>query len=250
MEESDRLLEKRFAELAGRAYARRSWVASEFLTSAEQEVLCAMAFGAQSAPFFLEGGYESAERRLAWFGEEASAGWRENPPIVCLRISPIAPKFADTLTHRDFLGALMSLGVRRSVLGDILIAENCGYLFCLESIASFVTEQLTRIRHTQVRCSPGEAPESQTAAGTERQIVVASERLDALAAAVYDLSRGESQALFPAGKIFLNSRAAENASRCPAPGDLVSVRGYGRFRYLGIAAETKRGRLKVTVEIY
>ncbi|MPL99748.1 hypothetical protein SDC9_45969 [bioreactor metagenome] len=209
-----------------------------------------MAFDPQSAPFSLEGGYSLAERKIAWFGEEASAGWRENPPIACLRISPIAPKFADSLTHRDFLGALMSLGVRRSVLGDILIADNCGFLFCLESISSFLTEQLTQIRHTTVRCSPAEPPEVAVSAGTEKQIVVASERLDALVASVYDLSRSESQELFSAGRLFVNSRMIENASRSPAPGDIISVRGYGRFRYLGIEAETKRGRLRVTVEIY
>jgi len=250
MEESDRLLEKRFAELSERAFARRTWISSEFLTLAEQEVLCAMAFGPQSAPFSLEGGYDTAERRLAWFGDEALTGWRQNPPIVCLRIAPTAPKFADTLSHRDFLGALMSLGVRRSVLGDILIADNCGFLFCQESISSYLTEQLTQIRHTAVCCSPGEPPKAVNNTGTEKQIVVASERLDALVAAVYDLSRNESQDFFPVGKIYVNSRVIENASRSPTPGDIVSVRGYGRFRYLGIAAETKKGRLRVTVEIY
>ncbi|MEG2620463.1 MAG: hypothetical protein RR981_07935, partial [Oscillospiraceae bacterium] len=79
---------------------------------------------------------------------------------------------------------------------------------------------------------------------------IASERLDAIVAAVYKLSRGDSQKLFEQGKIFVNSRMTENTSAGLKPGDMISVRGMGRFSYEGIEAETRKGRLRVNVRIY
>ncbi len=251
MHQEDRQLERRFSELARRAASRRAWVWSEFLTIAEQDVLRAMPPGPDQAPFVLEGGYEAAERRVALFGSEALCGPLEESPLVCLRLSPAAPKFSDPLTHRDFLGALMSLGIRRSLLGDILVHENSGYLFCLSSIADYIAEQLIQIKHTTVRCARVNGPPpTVSAAGEVQEFVVASPRLDAIVSAVYNLSRSESQRLFPQEKVAVNSRLVGSAAQVPAPGDLISVRGYGRLRYQGIARETKKGRLRISAIVY
>ncbi|MEG1633946.1 MAG: YlmH/Sll1252 family protein, partial [Oscillospiraceae bacterium] len=242
MLDDERQLKKRFEELGTRA-ERRGRSCSEFLTPAEQETLRRAGL---SAPFSLEGGYPDAERRVAVFGD-----CRDEPPILCLRIAPAAQKFADELSHRDFLGALMNLGVRREVLGDIVISDNCGYLFCLDSIADFILRELTLVKRTTVRTEITAAPPLSAAQPPEESlVVVASERLDALIAAVYKLSRSESQGLFAQGRVFVNSRATENTSLIPAPGSVVSVRGSGRFLYEGTEAETRKGRLRVRVRIY
>ena len=174
----------------------------------------------------------------------------EPPPVQCVRIEPVQQKFADDLTHRDFLGSLMALGLRREVLGDIEIAENVGYLFCLESIAGFVCENLVSVRHTTVRCEPSDPPEKLTAPPPVTELVVASERLDAAVAAVFRLSRSQAQELIEGEQVFLSGRAARSASAVLAPGTVVSVRRHGRFLYEGIARETKKGRLRVLVRIF
>lgn len=129
-EQMDRPLMKRFEELACRADRQGVWTDTEFLTLAEQAVLLRMRL---PVPVSLHGGYPDAERRLAAFGSEALFGFSYAPPIVCVRMAPAAERFADALTHRDFLGALMGLGVRREVMGDIRVEGSTGYLFCLRA---------------------------------------------------------------------------------------------------------------------
>ena len=244
--ENEALLTNRLTELASRASSRGRWVFSEFLTLAQQDLLLRLRL---DCPFELFGGLASSERKIACFGSEDLCGYMEPPPVVCLRLEPVMQKFADPLSHRDFLGALMSLGVRREVLGDIEIVDNVGYLFCLESIAPFIEQNLTSVRHTTVRVAPSAPPEKLSAPPPVTELVVASERLDAAVAAVFRLSRSQAQELIDSEQVFISGRLAR-ASAGLSAGDIVSVRHYGRFVYEGISRETKKGRLRVAVRVY
>lgn len=244
-------LKNRFSELSKRAFSRQTYSYSEFLTLAEQDVLLSMKGDAVSAPFSLQGGYDGAERKIAQFGNEEFCGYVDTLPVDCISITPLSQKFADILTHRDFLGALMALGVRRNVLGDIVLHENCGYLLCLDSITDFIVAEFKQVKHTSIKCDViDELPEIAVIKPDVSSINVASERLDALVAAVYKLSRGDSQDLFTQGKVFINGRLTENTSGQPESSAVISVRGLGRFVYEGVAKETKKGRLFVNVRVY
>ena len=244
-------LKNRFSELARRAFSKQCYAYSEFLTMAEQATLLEMRFDASSAPFTLVGGYDGAERKAARFGGEELCGYDETPPVDCVAITPLSQKFADVLTHRDFFGALMAQGVRRSVLGDIILHENCGFLFCFDSISDFIVREFKQVKHTAVKCEIiGELPDMVIKKPEITNVNVASERIDAVIAAVYKLSRGESQELFKQGKVYVNSRSTEDASHILNSGSIISVRGYGRFIYEGIMKETRKGRLFVSVGVY
>ncbi len=244
-------LRNRVSELARRSFSKQSYTYSEFLTTADQDVLLGMKFEVHSSSFTLFGGYEDAERKVAQFGNEALCGYDEKIPVDCIAILPLSQKFADILTHRDFLGALMALGVRRNVLGDIILHENCGYLFCLDSISDFIVREFTQVKHTSVGCEIIETlPDIAVKKPDLTSVNVASERLDAVIAAVYKMPRGESQALFDRGKVYINSRLTEDTSHKLNDGSIISVRGYGRFIYEGIVKETKKGRLFVNVRMY
>lgn len=245
--ENENLLKNRFTELSKRSFDRGIWTFSEFLSLAEQDILLRLRL---SSPYELVGGFEGAERRLAAFGSEDLCGYIEDAPIVCVQIAPVNDKFADDLTHRDFLGSLMALGIRREVLGDIAIKENRGYLFCLSSIADYICRNLESVRHTTVKCEICEVPEIITEKPPVRELIIASERLDAIVAAVYKLSRSESQALIKDGKVFINGRLTESSAADIPDGAAISVRGHGRFLYEGIERETKKGRLRVLVRIF
>lgn len=245
--ENESLLKNRLTELSDRAWRRASWVFSEFLTLAEQDTLLRLRL---ACPFTLWGGLESSERKIACFGSEELCGRPGTPPVVCLKIEPVARRFADDLSHRDFLGSLMALGIRREVLGDIEIADNVGYLFCLDSIAGFIRENLTSVRHTTVRCERSEPPERLSSPPPVTELVVASERLDAAVAAVFRLSRGQAQELIDKEQVFISGRLASSSSADIKEGSVISVRHYGRFLYEGIERETKKGRLRVRVRIY
>jgi len=250
MDESERLFKNRILELARRSFSRGVYVYSEFLTLAEQDMLCRIDFDGSCAPFCLKGGYDTAERKIACFGDERFCGYTEKPPIDCILISPKSQKFADKLSHRDFLGSLMALGLRRSVLGDIVLSENSAYLFCLKSVSSIIVEQLDRVKNTSVKCAVTEAPEIISRLPEISHAHVASERLDAIVAAVYKLSRSESQELIIQGRVYVDSRLVESVSFSPGPGSIVSVRGFGRFIYEGVEKETRKGRLKVAVRVF
>ena len=245
--ENEALLKNRLTELASRAWGRGTWVYSEFLTLAEQDVLLGLKL---DCPFALFGGLPTSERKIACFGSEELCGYEETPPVVCLKLEPVQQKFADALTHRDFLGALMSLGVRREVLGDIEIVDNVGYLFCLKSIAGFISENLTSARHTTVAVTVSKPPERLSAPPPVTELVVASERLDAAVAAVFRLSRSQAQELIEKEQVFVSGRLPKSAGLDITPGSVISVRHYGRFVYEGVARETKKGRIRILARVY
>ena len=238
-------MQKRFEELSSRAAQRYYTAFSDFLTMEEQSELLSLRL---ESPFKLFGGYEGAERCVAAFGEDC-----ENAvfPISYIKIEPVAKKFADKLTHRDFLGSLMNLGIKRETLGDIIIKDNTGYLMCLDTVADFIANDLTRVKHTSVKCNAVSAlPEGMQSEPQEQEEIVASLRIDVLTAAVYHLSRNAVKELFNQRKIFVNSALCENFSFIPNEGDVISVRGKGRFKYGETLGKTKKGRLIVQLFVY
>ena len=242
---------KRWVELAQRAYQRSCYTYTEFLSPAEQGWLAMQTWTEDCAPYVLWGGYPQAERKVACFGQETICGYQEEPPVRCLEIAPVSARFADSLGHRDFLGSVLALGLRRQVLGDILVVENRGYLFCLEHVVSFILEQLQQVKHTTVHCSLWWSPPPVVLVEPEPvQLLVASERLDGIMAAVYKLSRNDSQQQINQGRVLVNDREIHSVNLILHPGDRVSVRGKGRFRYEGIEAATRKGRLRIRVRVW
>ena len=244
--ENDKILVNHLRDLAEKSASGCYYTYSSFLSLAEQDLLAKTRLGASTA-----GGYENAERKIAVFGSEDAFGYTEEAPIACLKIEPLMQKYADKLTHRDFLGSVIGLGLERDVTGDILIHENVGYMFCLENIADFIAENLTKVRRTDVRCERVPAPPLEMLAlPEERAFFVASERVDAVIAAIYGFSRSECQKLFGQKLVFIDSKLCENPDARIAEGATVSVRGSGRFIYTGIAKTTKKGRLCINARVY
>lgn len=246
--ENDDLLRKRLAELYARSSSRACYTHSDFLSLAGQSLIDRTAVS--SGECVLCGGYDSAERRIAFFGSEKTCGYEQKLPIACVKIEPRGAAFADDLTHRDFLGALMSLGIKREALGDIVVLDNCGYLFCLNSMAGYIVENLTNSKHTALTCSEIPLPDFASQLPDETTVNIASERIDALIAAVFKLSRTSAQSLMASGSVFVNGREEQSGSFAPRDGVIISVRGKGRFLYEGILRQTRKGRLCARVRIY
>ena len=237
------MLEKRFNELYNRANQNYYPVFSDFLNLEEQSVLAK-----SYLPCLLYGGYEGAERVVAGFGDNVC---EQDFPIRCVEIKPVNKKFADKLSHRDFLGGLMNLGIKRELLGDIIIFENSAYLFCLDKISNYIKDNLSRVRHTTVEVNEVDAPPVKAVEpkGAE-EMVIASLRVDVAVCQVYNLSRNECAKLFETDKVFINSRKLESRSYQLKEGDMVSVRGYGRFQFVSVVRKTKKDRLVAEMIIY
>ena len=249
MGNNDDLLLRRFHDLAGMAYAQNRCAYTGFLNEAEQSLLLSSADEFAYCPFLLFGGTEGCERQMAAFGtadmEEAAF------PIACVRIAPKQQKFADALTHRDFLGAVMHLGLERECIGDICIKENVAFMFCTEAMANYIARNIDSVRHTVVRCEVTEDVPAEMLFTLKEQLVqAASPRIDAVIAKLFRLSREDANVLFRSKKVAVNAKVTENNSYQLKEGDTVSVRGYGKFIYDGVGSLSKKGKSNCMVRVY
>ncbi|MBQ9942303.1 MAG: hypothetical protein IJP03_04770 [Christensenellaceae bacterium] len=248
---ADELLRKRLLELARRAYDKGIYTYTDFLSMAEIAEFRAVERQIAHVPRALQGGAEGCERQMVCFGSEELCGYSELPPICCLEARPLNQKFADKLTHRDFLGSLMGLGIKRQAVGDIVVRENMAYIFCLANMADYICQNLVQVRRTGISCHVADSlPTGPLFTLKEVSVQVSSERLDAVIAHVWHLSRGDAAGLFAQEKVFVNGAQCISSSHKPAEGDVVSVRGLGRFAYGGVAGVSRKGKLNVRIQLY
>ncbi len=245
MTSQEQELIKRAEELSARAVARGIYTRTAFLTEGEASLLAE----ALEPKFF--GGYEEAERCVAVFGSEEEMGYPWESDVVLLKIEPKMQKFADNLTHRDFLGAILNLGIKRELLGDLLIFENVGYQFVLKQMADNLIENLTRVRHTSVQVTYCEAlPKGSGVNLEERFVVAASSRVDAVIGAVWNLSRSEAKKIVEDERVSIRGKMITDPAKELPPGSRISVRGYGRFYFDGEEKKTRSGRGRMKVRVF
>lgn len=245
------LLKKRLTELAEKSYRNNQYVFTNFLNMAEMNAFYEIQREISYVPYTVFGGADQCERLMLRFGSEELFGYEEPFPIRCIQAEPLIAKFADDFSHRDFLGAIMNLGIEREVVGDISILGKQAYIFCTEKMASYIAENLVQVKHTSMRCKVlEETPEVLKPVLERKEITAASDRIDAVIGKLCNLSRSQSVLAFREKKVFVNGRQCENNSYFLKPGDRVSLRGFGKFVYEGIKYETKKGKLCMEVSIY
>lgn len=264
------IVQKRLAELADRSWRNSICCFSDFVTAADRAAFIGAGLDRSPCGVRFFGGYSEAERVMIGFGTESVLGWEEPFPVANILISPRAPKFAEDLAHRDFLGALMNLGIERDRMGDLILARKAAageaseegqkmsgeivpahsaLVFAEADLSDFICTSLTRVRHTDVDCSViTDVPAVFVPEVLPEDFVISSVRLDALVARVFGLSRGRAAALFSEGRVFVDGRAENRTDFEPAPEAVISVRGSGKFRYTGVLGETKKDRVRVAVE--
>ena len=267
-QDESKLLEGRIRELAQSAWQRDILRHTDFLSLSEQAVYHRIERTLSGGQRILYGGHPDADRTCLFF-LPSYMDVMDAPPeedhcaqalpqeirgcIACIRIRAANPRFAEPLSHRDYLGALMNLGVDRAKTGDIL-TDGTGaeaYLFCTKEIAPFLCEELVRVRHTSVVCEEAAADECSIRPSFEElHVNVPSERADAVLAAVWKLSRTEAASLIAQEAVFADGRSVLQPGMQLKAGMRVSVRGYGKFLYDGAEHTTKKGRLYVNVKKY
>lgn len=250
MNKEELLLQKRLVELSRIAYTREIVTFSEFLNLNELNILHTTPKNMLLSQYKTYGGYGLSERQMAAFLPDALY-YDYQYPIQIIEISPVNRKFAEELSHRDYLGAVMNLGIERCKLGDILIEDGKAILFAKEELAGYIMEHLTRIRHTTVRTSILPAFEdSYEPRYKELKGTVASVRLDTVLSLAYPLSRSKVTGLIEGARVFVNGKLVTSNGYRLKEGDILSVRKMGRIGYNGILSETKKGRYMVSIRKY
>lgn len=252
MTDEEKLLCKRAYDKASEAEKYWHLTATRFLSPADAAFLQKeLAFS--GIPHVFDGGYEGAERKVCLFlppyMEEDNAFSDENNP---LRVLKIENKAKAELSHRDYLGALLALGITRDVLGDIAVNGNTAYLICAEDILPYLLFNFEKAgRHPLVL---QEIPRSEIVlpkeVGEERTGTVSALRLDALAALAFHISREEAKRKIDAGLASVNHLVTEKPDTLCAEGDLLSLRGHGRARLARVGGESRKGRIFVTFSVF
>lgn len=162
-------------------------------------------------------------------------------PIMALTLSY---NKAYSLTHRDFLGAVIALGIERDKIGDILIEKGRAVMFISREIAPFVKEQLTKVGRVGVIVEEGYSlPLPEATARKDFTDTVASLRLDCVVAAICSVSRNTATELINDQRVILNSFTQQKSTVKVSSGDVVSVRGKGKFEIVNADEFSKKGRI-------
>lgn len=246
----EEIFKKRMKDLANTAYNRGICMYSDFLNLNELNLFFSNLKEISFINHSLWGGYEEAERRVVCFYEDDSFP-NIDYPVSCFKIAPLNEKFSDQLTHRDYLGAVLNLGIDRCKIGDIVVGSQVAYLFCHRDIGDFLAGELKRIKHTSIQLTPA-SDQAAFNVLEKREIVstVASIRLDALLSSAFRASRSSLSGLIKGGKVFVNGRLTTSSSFVPKDGAIISVRGLGRFQYIGSTGQTKKDKYKITLLLY
>ena len=198
------------------------------------------------------GGYEEAERKmLVYLPEylEETALMDEDSPVVCLRATYYE---ADTLSHRDFLGALMGAGIARETVGDICVGSGSCDFFVTGEIAPYIVQNFlsagrTKLSVQQIPLTAVSVPEPEI---KEIRDTLASMRLDSVISAGFRIGRSLAAQYVTAGKAAIDGLPCEKPDKPVAEGCKVSVRGLGKMKLTTVGGQTKKGRISVTIHRY
>lgn len=248
------LLYARFEDLLKIAQ-RKGCASTNFLSPRESLLLQSyITFSHPDISYIIDGGYPDAERKLVFIMsdtfEEAYLDKSEYYRLVCLQGSGY---FVNT--HRDYLGALLALGISRDMIGDIYVNENMAYVFVLPRIEEFLLSQPSLIQSVgrdKVKVFSVDIDVANTFVREFQEIAVtvASTRLDCVVSAIIGVSREKCEKMLVGGMISLNYEIATRAHSKVDDSDVISVRGYGKFVVRLTGMTSKKGKIKIIAMKY
>lgn len=250
MNKEEQITINKLKDLAELTFSNNLIMYSDFLNLYEQMLFLTNKNSFPQVNYEYIGGYQEAERKILRFYTDTSC-INDEAPFSCLIMSPLNEKYSDSLTHRDFLGSLLGLGINRGKVGDIIVEENRAFVFVKTSLVKFIIDNLRKVKHTIIYCEEVDFPSDYQLKGFD--IVngtVSSIRLDAVTALAFRLSRGKIAEVIAGGKVFINSKQTLSSSASMKEGDIVSLKGMGRYLFYQINTTTKKGRLSITIKRY
>lgn len=247
-DETDALLKARFQDAVRLCQAHNYPHFLGFLDERQQAYLQPFLHQGQDIMFSFYGGHADAERAvLGIFPPYMEPDEQEFP----LETVGFSFRKGVSLSHRDFLGTLLSCGVKREKVGDILCGDGLAVAIVYEDIAPFLEGQITKVGGEGVAITrPYKGPLPAMHAYKEIRDTIASPRLDAAVKVAAGISREAAVRLILSGAVAVNHVPCQETSFSIKEGDLLSIRGQGRFRISVLGPETRKGRLFLTILKY
>ena len=226
---------------------------TQFLSLAEQAAAERLIAASGHPAHLFWGGFGDAERKLCVFLPDwmSPEDWRldADSPLSAVRIA--CPP-GGGLTHRDYLGSILGLGITREKVGDLLVGEEGCQAVLLRELEHVLLSQLDQVGRQRVRVSPMAPADLTPPVRQVKQIrdTVATLRLDAVAASGFSLSRGKAADLIASGRVQLNHRECVKPDHAVAQGDVLSCRGLGKCVLTEVGGPSKKGRILIVLERY
>lgn len=244
--EGEEYILSRLGDLSARCLSREQPGFLGFLDDFQRKV-CQDALRKNPLCHRFYGGYEDAERVFLGLSPREEDLSDEKFPIACVEVS-FRPQ--DHLTHRDFLGSVMGLSLKREAVGDILVEDGRARLYLSAAVKETVLSQLTKVGRAGVSC--GEVSLGGTGAQRYEELSgsVSSLRLDCLAAFLGELSRSAAARLISGGLVAVDGQAVLDQTRVVKPGEKISIRGTGKFLFDGETGISKKGKTRVKFRKY
>ncbi len=195
------------------------------------------------------GGNADCERCMIAFAPDDMELTEQDFPIKALHITKNKKFGQSNLTHRDYLGAILALGIDRAKVGDIIVLEEETICYIHQDLAEYVQANLEYVSRTKVAISISDIfavtlPEK---VWNFRTLTVASLRLDAVAGGAFHLARAKVQQQIKKELIQVNWNIIINPSFSVKEGDMISMRGFGRIKIFEIGSKTKKDRICITI---
>ena len=245
MKKDKDFVQNRFFELSQKSFNKWIDLNTNFLNISDLSDFMSIKNQIQSN-YFLVGGIENAERKIivfSMFEDINELDFLEYIKIFCKD-----EKFSEELKHRNYLGAIMNLGIERDTIGDILIDKKTGYVICLRSMVDYIKNNLKSIGKTWVNVEEVDCLPSYLKIKLKDILIsCASNRIDLIISKLYGISRKESNELFESKSIYVNDRVCLNNSYNLKNQDIVSVSGYGRFVFDSEQSKTKKGNESIVI---
>ncbi len=262
MTEEDKILISLISEKAEQCLDRQMITQTRFLDMHEKSVASGIRLpGGVKRVFY--SGFEDAERYLAVFlpgyieadDEKSLADYFASSPDDC----PVAvlevtkDKFSKALTHRDYLGALMGLGINRDTVGDIKVGENGCHIAVIKSMAEYISRNLTSAGRGTLNIRilpPGEADSVPAAQGVPDSFTVSSPRLDSIVKNGFSVSRDAACEAITRGLVFVNDIECFKPDRKINEGDKITFRHKGRIFIESFPGKSRKGKEIVSIIRY
>lgn len=246
--DEDRVIFAKLYDKINGAESRNIPVATCFLSPREQALTKQM-LAPMELHFF--GGTQSAERCVCcWLPDYLDESWfYEELPVAAVRAEFFEK---DTLTHRDFLGGLMGIGIKRETVGDIYVGTGSCDFFVIREILPYVLDNFlsagrTKLHLQQISIEDVRVPEVSV---KEIKATVSSLRLDSIVGSGFAMARGKACDLIAAGKVSVNDLPCLKPDKLLAEGDKISARGFGKLYLRQVGGRTKKDRISIIMERY
>lgn len=240
---------RRAEDLAAQCEKRSSVTHTLFLTPAEQFALEKWS-KTRDCKLLFHGGHSQCERKAAFF---LPFYMDEDSFDACEYISCIEAKaFFGSPGHRDYMGAIMGLGIRREFLGDIWVTEDRAAVFCMPTIKTHIMDGLDKVGRYTVKTAECSLDAVQEPVRKTKSVsfTVKSLRLDAVCAGMFGISRSHAVSGIAAGEVSLNYEQCFKSDAAVKEGDIISLKGYGKGVLTAEGGQSRKGREFITVEIY